>query len=133
PILDAVLLADGVPAIVFATIGWRDGVHPVLRMIARVLAAAFAFAWITLEIRHLFQGKVELFASSSDAEWYAYSVAWLLFATAALAIGLMRRNRWLRQAGLIGIGLVIAKVFLSDMAELEGVLRALSFLRLGGA
>ena len=29
--------------------------------------------------------------------------------------------------------LVIAKVFLSDMAELEGVLRALSFLGLGGA
>jgi uncharacterized membrane protein len=33
---------------------------------------------------------------------------------------------------LAGIGLVIAKVFLSDMAELEGVLRALSFLGLGG-
>jgi uncharacterized membrane protein len=29
--------------------------------------------------------------------------------------------------------LVVAKVFLSDMAELEGVLRALSFIGLGGA
>jgi uncharacterized membrane protein len=34
---------------------------------------------------------------------------------------------------LLGIALVIAKVFLSDMAELEGVLRALSFLGLGAA
>jgi uncharacterized membrane protein len=132
PILDALLLADAVPAIVFAAIAWQDGVHPVVRTIARELATLFAFLWITLEIRHLFQGKVELFVSSSDAEWYAYSVAWLLFASTALAAGLVRRNQWLRRAGLIGIGLVIAKVFLSDMAELEGVLRALSFLGLGG-
>ncbi len=132
-VLDALLLADGVPALVYAAIAWRGPARPVLRTIARVLAAAFAFAWITLEIRHAFQGKVELFTGSSDAEWYAYSVAWLAFAGAALAIGLWRRNRWLRQAGLIGLGLVIAKVFLSDMAELEGVLRALSFLGLGGA
>jgi uncharacterized membrane protein len=34
---------------------------------------------------------------------------------------------------LAGVGLVVAKVFLSDMAELEGVLRALSFIGLGGA
>jgi uncharacterized membrane protein len=31
------------------------------------------------------------------------------------------------------VTVVIAKVFLSDMSELEGVYRALSFLGLGGA
>jgi uncharacterized membrane protein len=98
-----------------------------------VLAAIFAFAWITLEIQHTFHDQVELFHGSTEAEWYAYSVAWLAFAGAALAGGLLWRNQWLRRAGLIGIGLVILKVFLSDMAELSGVLRALSFLGLGGA
>ena len=44
-----------------------------------------------------------------------------------------RGSKWPRRAGLLGIALVIAKVFLSDMAELEGVLRALSFLGLGAA
>ncbi|MGE5268229.1 MAG: DUF2339 domain-containing protein [Thiohalocapsa sp.] len=131
-ILDALFLADLVPAVVWMIIAWQTG-WPVLRLIARILAAAFAFAWVTLEIRHAFHAKVELFAASSEAEWYTYSVAWLLFAAAALAAGLVRQNRWLRQAGLIGLGLVIAKVFLSDMAELSGVLRALSFLGLGGA
>ena len=132
-LFDALLLADAVPALVYALIARRSPARSLARAIARVLAAGFAFIWVTLEIRHVFQGKVELFAGSSDAEWYAYSVAWLAFAGAALALGLMRRNQWLRRVGLIGLALVIAKVFLSDMAELSGVLRALSFLGLGGA
>ncbi len=43
------------------------------------------------------------------------------------------RNEWLRRLGLIGVAFVIGKVFLSDMAELSGMLRALSFIGLGGA
>jgi len=132
-IFDALLLADAAPALIFTAIAWQVRSLPALPIVARILAAAYAFAWITLEIQHVFHGEVALFATSTEAEWYAYSVAWLVFAGAALAGGLVWRNRWLRQAGLIGIGLVIAKVFLSDMAELSGVLRALSFLGLGGA
>ncbi len=133
PIIDALLLADAVPAVVYAIIAWLSPTRPVLCAVTRVLAAVFAFAWITLEIQHAFHSKVALFHSSTEAEWYLYSVAWLAFAGAALAGGLLWRNQWLRRAGLIGIGLVILKVFLSDMAELSGVLRALSFLGLGGA
>ena len=132
-IFDALLLADAAPALIYAVIAWQVRSWPVLPTIARILAAAFAFAWVTLEIQHIFHGEVQLFVFSTEAEWYVYSVAWLAFAGAALAGGLIWRNRWLRQAGLIGIGLVIAKVFLSDMAELSGILRALSFLGLGGA
>jgi uncharacterized membrane protein len=131
-VLDALLLADAAPALVYAMIAWGAAWQP-LRIAARILAAIYAFAWLTLEIQHVFHGTVELFAGSTEAEWYVYSVAWLAFAGAGLAAGLLSGNRWLRQAGLIGIGLVIAKVFLSDMAELSGVLRALSFLGLGGA
>ncbi|HEV2335479.1 MAG TPA: DUF2339 domain-containing protein, partial [Stellaceae bacterium] len=130
-IVDALLLADAAPAVIYATIAWLIPTRPVLRTIARVLAAAYAFAWITLEIQHIFHGNVELFRSSTEAEWYTYSVAWLVFAGAGFAGGLVWRNRWLRQAGLIGIGIVVAKVFLSDMDQLSGVLRALSFLGLG--
>ena len=98
-----------------------------------MLAATFAFWWMTLEVQHWFHARVELFQRSTDAEWYAYSVVWLVFAAALLGTGLWRGSEWLRRAGLLGIALVIAKVFLSDMAELEGVLRALSFLGLGAA
>ena len=132
-LLNALLLAEALPALIYAVVAWLVPHRPVLRTIARVLAAGYAFAWVTLEIRHLFHARVELFGGSTDIEWYLYSVAWLAFAGATLALGLMRGSDWLRRAGLIGIGLVVAKVFLSDMAELEGVLRALSFIGLGGA
>ena len=95
--------------------------------------ALLALLWLTLETRHAFQGEVLAWGRISDAEWYAYSTVWLAFAGIILAISLYSRNEWLRRAALAGIGLVAAKVFLSDMAALEGVLRALSFLGLGGA
>jgi uncharacterized membrane protein len=131
--VDALLLADALPAVLCALIAWLCPLRPALRVAARILAAAFGFAWVTLEIDHFFNGDVELFHRSSEAEWYAYSLAWLIFAVAVLAMGLLRRNQWLRRAGLLGIALVVAKVFLSDMAELSGLLRALSFMGLGGA
>jgi uncharacterized membrane protein len=133
PVVNALLLAGAVPALIYATLAWLVPHRPVLRAVARVLAAFYAFAWVTLEIRHLFHERVQLGSGSTEFEWYAYSVAWLAFAGATLAFGLVRGNEWVRRAGLIGIALVIAKVFLSDMAELSGVLRALSFIGLGGA
>lgn len=99
---------------------------------ARILAVGFAFLWLSLEIRHAFQGTILTWGEVGEAEWYAYSAAWLASAGAGLAVGLIWRNDWLRRAALAGVGLVVAKVFLFDMAALGGVLRAFSFLGLGG-
>jgi len=107
-----------------------------LRLSARILAVGLVFIWLTLEVRHAFQGEfisLSIFSSNfSDAEWYTYSAVWLVFAGIGLAVGLIRRDEWLRRVSLAGVTVVIAKVFLSDMSELEGVYRALSFLGLGG-
>jgi len=54
PVLDALFLADAVPALVFAAIAWRAEAYPVWRWIARLLAATFAFWWMTLEVQHWF-------------------------------------------------------------------------------
>jgi len=130
-VFDVVSLAYGLPAVAYAAIaGLRLG-PPQLRLAARILAAGLAFIWLSLEIRHVFRGEILTWGSASDAEWYTYSAAWLLFAGIGLAAGLIWRDEWLRRVSLAGVGLVVAKVFLSDMAELEGVLRALSFLGLG--
>jgi uncharacterized membrane protein len=101
--------------------------------VARIAASGLAFLWLTLEIRHVFRGEVLTWGECGEAEWYVYSAAWLAFAGAGLAAGLKWRKDWLRRASLAGVGLVVAKVFISDMAALGGVLRALSFLGLGGA
>src|SRR5204863_9222237 len=82
-------------------------------------------------VRPSFQGDRLNQALTSEAEWYAYSAAWLAFAAGGLGAALKWRSLWLRRASLLGLGLVVGKVFLSDMADLSGGLRALSFIGLG--
>jgi uncharacterized membrane protein len=132
-IFDVLTLAFGLPALLYAGIAWfRLG--PIrLQWVARIAAGGLAFVWLTLEIRHVFHGQILTSGEYDEAEWYTYSAAWLAFTGVGLAIGLKWRNDWVRRASLAGVGLVVAKVFVSDMAALGGVLRALSFLGLGGA
>src|SRR6266851_582559 len=132
-VFDVLTLAFGLPALLYAGITWlRPGPIEVQR-VARIATAGFAFLWLTLEIRHVFRGPVFAWGECGEAEWYAYSAAWLAFAGAGFSAGLKWRIDWLRRASLAGVGLVVAKVFVSDMAALGGVLRSLSFLGLGGA
>src|SRR5207244_2529562 len=130
-VFDTLSLAYALPAVIYALIARLSSAPSMLRAAARILATSLAFLWLTLEIRHVFRGTVLLWGTSSEAEWYTYSVVWLAFAGAMIGLGLLRRNESLRRAGLTGTGLVIGKVFLSDMAALSGVLRALSFIGLG--
>ena len=136
-IFDVLSLAYLLPALILAAIVTLELGPQWFRLAARVLAASLGFLWLSLEVRHAFRGDIIFISfwtsTVSDGEWYAYSAAWLAFFSVGLAAGLLRRDEWLRRVALGGIGLVIAKVFVSDMAELEGVLRALSFLGLGAA
>ena len=64
-------------------------------------------------------------------ELYMISAIWLLIGIALLALGLKGKRQDLRLASAIIIVLTLLKAFLIDMSELEGVLRALSFVILG--
>ncbi|HEX8467459.1 MAG TPA: DUF2339 domain-containing protein [Allosphingosinicella sp.] len=59
------------------------------------------------------------------------SATWLVLALALVAAGIRIPDKALRLAGLILLTATILKVFLLDAAELQGVLRILSFLALG--
>ena len=48
-----------------------------------------------------------------------------------LAFGLWRASRELRLASRLFVVAAVLKVFLYDLAQLEGILRALSFIGLG--
>ena len=50
-----------------------------------------------------------------------------------LALGFLRNAAALRHAGMALVCVVVAKVFLIDMAGLQGLLRVFSFLGLGAA
>ena len=64
-------------------------------------------------------------------ETYSYSALWLVMGVALLAAGVRLRSQVLRIASAALIAIAVLKVFLFDLSELEGVLRALSFIGLG--
>ncbi|MCO5071893.1 MAG: DUF2339 domain-containing protein [Rhizobiaceae bacterium] len=97
-----------------------------------LLAATLAFAYATLSVRRWFHGEfIGLFQGMTQLETYAYSAIWLGLGVIILVLGVLQRSQMLRAASGLLIALAVAKVFLFDMSELEGVLRALSFIGLG--
>jgi uncharacterized membrane protein len=132
PLFDLLLLAYGLPALMLLFIARQRGVgRGWLENGAGILAVVLLFVYLSLEVRRLFQGPVLAATAASDAEYYAYSMVWLAYAGCLLAAGLLARAPALRYASAAVLLITVAKVFLSDMADLSGLLRVASFLGLG--
>jgi uncharacterized membrane protein len=100
--------------------------------IAGAIAVALMFVFVSLEVRHAFQGSLlGIERRTSDGEFWTYSAAWLALAAVLLAYGLWRGMVGPRLASAVLVVLTVLKVFLWDMAGLEGALRAFSFIGLG--
>ena len=90
------------------------------------------FAWLTLLVRLLYHPGEPMDAGEMpEAEMWSYSGAWLGYGGVLMAAGIRLHARPLRLAALGVIAVVVGKVFLFDMAELQGLWRVLSFLGLG--
>ena len=101
------------------------------RGFAGITSVVLAMAYLTLQVRFLFQGpKLDRFGVS-DAELYTYSAVWLTFSVLLLLIGIVRASKPVRLASAAVMLATIAKVFFIDLAGLTGVWRALSFIGLG--
>ncbi len=100
-------------------------------LLIAALALLLGFAYVTLTVRHAFQGEYLDSFEMTDAENWTYSAVWLVFGILLLAAGILLRSTMVRAASGLVIAVVVFKVFLFDMAELTGALRAASFLGLG--
>ncbi len=132
-VFNALLLAYLAPVVLLgliarklAGIGW-DGLRPAAGLLALVLALAY----VTLETKRIFQGPAMVPWSETIAESYAYSAVWLASALALFVAGIRLARQYIRYAGLGVMVLVVLKVFLSDMSDLEGLYRIASFIGLG--
>jgi uncharacterized membrane protein len=94
-------------------------------------ALVLALMYVTLEIRRLYHGPIFYNASTTDAEQYTLSIAWLGFGVVLLGLGVIFSSQRARLASAIVIALTVLKAFLIDMSSLTGVYRALSFMCLG--
>jgi uncharacterized membrane protein len=136
PIVNGLLVAYAIPAAMAALArSWIDVEHNRnVAVLAGVVASILAFVYVSLEVRHLFDPGFEREGLGAEGlELYTYSVVWLLFGVALLALGFLRGVASLRHAGMALVCIVVLKVFLIDMAGLHGLLRVFSFLGLGAA
>jgi uncharacterized membrane protein len=134
PVVNLLALAYLVPAAgLAARIIFIDKQLPkILRTAAIASIGLLVFLWCNLTLRHAFQGPVlTLGRPYAATEYYGYSLLWLVMAAGIFAAAMRWRHKWIEYA-FIGLTLMtIVKVFLFDMSELSGVLRAVSFIGLG--
>ena len=131
PVFNDLLLAYGIPAaliLMFTRLAFRQ---PSWIQAGGIFSLVLLFINVTLEVRHHFQGTILSNWNISDAEWYAYSAAWLGLSGVLLALGIRGQSVALRYGSLGVLVLTVGKVFLFDMAALTGLYRAGSFAGLG--
>ncbi|GAA0792777.1 DUF2339 domain-containing protein [Marinobacterium sediminicola] len=129
PLWNLLLISYGLPSLLMLIL-WR--LLP--GRIGRYSAMAAGLNWllfISLEIRHLWQGKLSLSYPTPDGELYTYSAVWLLMASGALLGGNWLQKASLYRGGLALLLVVVAKLFLIDMSDLTGLWRVASFMGLG--
>jgi uncharacterized membrane protein len=142
PILNSALYVFGSGFVLFmamANMVRRSKLDAAQRHTTMGLAAALALIDGLLGVsalnRHLFQGELIVFGYGSplwsDAEYYGYSVAWLIYGGLLLSLAIWRRLPALRHAAAGIVVLVVCKVFLGDASGLTGLYRFASFLGLG--
>jgi uncharacterized membrane protein len=134
PFFNLLLIGYLLPGLAYAGLAWyARGRRPMPYVIMLALSGvALAFAWVTLSVRRYWQGEsIADWKGFLEAETYTYSVVWLLLGVALLALGSRFDAKSVRLASAALVLIAVVKVFLIDMSNLEGILRALSFIGLG--
>lgn len=134
PVFNLLLLGYALPALACAALAiYARRKRPAwYSIMLGLLASALAFLYVTLSLRRLFQGEfIGWWLGVLQLENYAYSALWLAFGVVLLIAGMRFRFYALRLASAALIALTVIKVFVIDMSNLEGILRALSFIGLG--
>lgn len=139
PFLNLVVLGYLVPGVLLLALrllmrGRSESFSARLAVTIGIFTGLFLFAWVSLTIRWFYQGAyIGAWKGAVPAETYTYSAVWLLLGIVVLVLGQKMGSRMVRMASAGLVTLTVVKVFLIDMSELEGVLRAFSFMGLGAA
>jgi uncharacterized membrane protein len=131
--LNVLLFAYFLTGLIYAAVGYFSSGSrvPHYNISAIVLSGLLLFAWVSLTIRQGFhRGNLNV-GETGDAELYVYSAVWLVIGIVMLVAGLASGRRFLRLLSGVIIVAVVLKVFVVDMSNLAGFLRALSFIGLG--
>ncbi|MEE1654695.1 DUF2339 domain-containing protein [Microvirga sp. CF3062] len=134
PVFNALILAYLLPALLATGLALvEQRARPRLYSLSSAVLSLLLFsAYVGLEIRRIAAGpELALWRGFTQGEQWSYSVALLVTGIVLLGLGLARDNRFARLASAAYLVLAVLKVFIVDLANLEGVMRALSFIGLG--
>src|SRR5262249_6460568 len=131
--VNQILLGYGLNAVLMAALALTTRhTRPVAyRVTATVLAVALALFYLTLEVTRIYHGPNLALGPTTNAEQYTYSAVWLVFGVALLLVGIWLRSQPARLCSAAVVLVTVVKVFVLDLANLEGIFRALSFIGLG--
>lgn len=133
PVFNWILVLWGIPAlllIALARLKRPQLYHPWGYTIAAALGTLFVLG----SVRQFWQGPIIAWnLTTSNAEHYSYSVVFLALATLFIVLAELRQWWPLRKAGFVLLSVVVFKVFVFDLNELTGLLRAASFIGLGAS
>jgi uncharacterized membrane protein len=138
PVLDSTFMAYLLPGCALGVLAYFGRTVPEwfgqrLTTVNRWFAIALGYLFVLAQTRIAFVGMARFErAYAGQAEQYAYSAVTLAFGVLLLAIGFRLGSRPTRLASAVFVTLAVLKVFLFDMSELQGLLRAVSFIGLGG-
>lgn len=134
PIVNTLALAYLLPALLIVGLMWQFARYlpSWLHYAGAGLVLLLGLLWLKLEVRHAYQpGGLGMWHATSDAESWTVSAAWIASALVLFGAGIWSRIAVLRYGGLAILVVSVVKVFLIDMAGLEGLYRVASFLGLG--
>ncbi len=121
-----------VPAYTLVLLNFLNRFNNKVRISLYVIAAFMTANYVNGLIRSLFHdGNLLWYTPLPQGELYTYSIVWLMVATGIIIAGTRLHARVALMCGFGLLAAVIMKAFLVDMANLEGLLRALSFIGLG--
>ncbi len=95
------------------------------RKLFGLAAIVLLFLYTTLEFNTFLEQFVEGFRAGG------VSILWSVFALSFLAVGILRDRRDFRYSGLVLFGVVVTKVMVSDLEQLEPLFRIVAFIILG--
>lgn len=129
PIFNILMLIYGTPILWTILASYFSKSRQAMTLLGLSLLLTFTF--LTMTVRSLYHMPDLSAFTTSTAEIYTYSFAWLIFALCLMFIGVLKQNNMIRYASLTLLLVTIGKVFLYDASTLEGLYRVLSFLGLG--
>ncbi|MEM9839725.1 MAG: DUF2339 domain-containing protein [Pseudomonadota bacterium] len=134
-IANMLLLYYALPGLALGVLAWLCRRIEVTRLmkVSGALAAVLVVVWVVLAVRHAYHAPDLSAGGITDAESWTYTVLMIIAAAFLLTASAFNRNVVLRYAGFGSVVLAVGKVFLVDIASLDGLWRATAFLSLGAA